>query len=55
MGVCLDKDKEIHVDTKIFNPLPIIEAEMEKLEEVNEEKIEIEVEDNEHLETEIDA
>ena len=55
MGVCLDKDKEIHVDTKNLNTLPIIEPEKEKIEEVKEEKIEIEVEDNEHLETEIDA
>ena len=55
MGVCLDKDKEIHVDTKNLNPFPIIEPEKEKIEEIKEEKIEIEVDDNEHLETEIDA
>ena len=36
MGVCLDKDKEIHVDTKNLNPLPIIEPEKETIEEVKE-------------------
>ena len=54
MGVCLEKEKVIQVDTKDLPALLLVDEVQEKTEEIQESKIELD-DNNEHLETEIDA